>query len=86
VRKQALKQVKDSLPIHLIRTRNKYGEACFFVVRTSQAQFQKLMAKQKKESVNVADYGEILASGYGEKPTESVCIQLREQYGVTFKT
>lgn len=69
-------------PVHLIHSRNREGEACYFVLRTSPIQFQKLMARKQKGSVDVSQFGEILASGFGKAPSAKVRAQLAEQHGI----
>jgi hypothetical protein len=68
-------------PIHFIRTTDEEGEACFFLIRASQNNYQKLMASKHLRSIDISDYGEVLASGFGE-PTEALRREIKETYGV----
>jgi hypothetical protein len=77
-------QLQQNLPIHLIRTRDAQGAACYFILRASKADFIKLSAKRHKEPLNISDYGDILARGYGDKPDRHQAQKLRAQYDVDF--
>lgn len=74
--------LQQSLPAYLVRTKNRDNEDCYFVLRTSSARYHRLIAKQKKEPVNISEYGEILISGYGRKPSTSARAKLMATYGV----
>ena len=74
--------LKQQLPVHILRTKNREQEDCYFILRASTVQYNKLMAKRARESVNIADYGEILASGYGRTISAQIIAQLREKYGI----
>lgn len=73
---------QQSLPVHLLRTSNRDGEQCYFVLRASRAHFTQLIAKRGKEEVNVADFGQILASGYGRHPSASILSMLKTRYNI----
>lgn len=73
---------QQQLPVHILRSKNRDGEHCYFILRTSKARFTQLLAKKNRESVNIADYGEILASGYGSTPSARVVHMLQEKYGI----
>jgi hypothetical protein len=70
-----------TLPIHFIRTVDAEGEACFFVLRASTANYNKLMAKRKKERVSMSAFGEVLASGFG-RPSAELRARMKLEYGV----
>jgi hypothetical protein len=57
---------QQSLPAHLVRTRNADGDHCYFVIRCSKANIVKLLAKKGREQIDIAQYGEVLIRGYGE--------------------
>ena len=75
----AVAKQQASLPIHLLTTRSSDYEECYFLLRTSRARFMQLLAKRQRERVNIADYGEILASGYGSQPSEQDIARLQQQ-------
>ena len=79
----AVKQ-QAALPVHIVHTRNEAGVICFFVIRTSQTRAAQLKSKLGGGDVNIADYGEILASGYGQQPHRALAEELFNKYGVTF--
>lgn len=62
--------VQRNNPVHLLRTIDEQGDACFFVLRTSQTEFNRLLEDRQHARVNIAHYGEILESGYGDYPNE----------------
>jgi hypothetical protein len=67
------------LPVHLLRTRDKTGEPCYFLLRATQANYQKLMTLGG--TVNIADYGEILTSGFGT-PSLPVRQRVKQEWGI----
>lgn len=67
------------LPVHLLRTRDGSGESCYFVVRASHASYKALLASGK--TVNIADYGQILASGFGA-PNLQIRRRLKQEWGI----
>lgn len=71
---------ESDLPIHLIFTEDKTGEECYFLLRARFADYRRLMA-EKTSRVNIADYGELLSSGYG-KPNAQARAGILEQFGV----
>lgn len=82
----AVSQLRDSMPIHIVHSRDKHGETCYFILRASVSQFNKLMAKRRKTHVNIAQYGDILASGYGTSPSAAVRAKILAEYGVNLPT
>ena len=80
--KQHALGIKETQPVHFLRTRNEEGEPCYFVLRGSNAHISKLAAKKGRESVDVADYGEILASGYGTHPSTRILEMLKKKFDV----
>ncbi len=72
-----------ALPVHFIRSHNADGDACYFVLRASKASFRRLMtAQQRHNAIDIADYGEVLVSGYGPHPSLIARGELREKYGI----
>lgn len=82
VAKQHALGIKNSLPVQFLRTLNEEGESCYFVLRGSKASFSKLAAKKGKECVDIAEYGEVLASGYGTRPSTRVLAMLKNKFDV----
>lgn len=85
VRKQfAMEQLRynaaSELPIHLILTKDRSGEDCYFLLRASHIQYRKLMADKGKPT-DINDYGEILFSGFG-KPNLQARQRIRHEFGV----
>lgn len=71
-----------SLPVHFIRTCNANGTPCFFVLRASNASFMKLKAKMGKDPIDISTYGEIIASGFGDKPHKALAKRLHDEYDI----
>ncbi len=69
-------------PVHVIRTIDEHGDACFFVLRTSHTEFTRLMEDRQHERVNMALYGEILESGYGDYPSQTQRDRLKRLHRV----
>ena len=77
----AQQRLRESYPIHFIRTIDDDGEACFFVLRATPANFQKLMVTKQKRPVDIADYGEVLASGFGT-PSDALRSEMKAKYDI----
>ena len=77
----AQQRLKAQYPIHFIRTQDDEGEKCFFVLQASLANYQKLMVTKKRRTVDIADYGEVLASGFGT-PSDSLRKEMKEKYDI----
>lgn len=57
------------------------GQGYAYVVSTME-QFEALAeAKKKQQPVNFRDYGQVLASGFGD-PTPDVMAEMEEKYGI----
>ena len=67
------------LPVHLLKTRDKSGEPCYFLLRATQANYKRLMAEGS--TVNIGDYGEILTSGFGS-PSLPVRQRVKQEWGI----
>ena len=77
-RTEALKQ---SLPIHLLRSTDEHGCACHFIIRATPSNLSKLNAAQGK-FIDIRDYAEILFSGFGADPLPSTRATIHAQFGV----
>lgn len=73
---------RSTLPVQLLRTRNEDGVSCYFVIRSDKLHSRQLLAKRGREQVNIDEYGEILASGYGSQPSTHILTMLKTRYGV----
>lgn len=75
---------KNTLPVQLLCTRNDDGASCYFVVRSNKSRSLNLLAKRSREQVNISEYGEILASGYGNYPNAHTVAMLKARHNIDF--
>ena len=57
--------------IRLVRGKNQ-GEKAWWFVRVHPEKFEKYKIAVRTEALDLADYGEILYSGWGENPPEDI--------------
>jgi hypothetical protein len=77
------KIIKDRLkylPINLIRGTDSTGRQAWYIIYCEEYKL-KLITDCKKSLVNIADYCEILASGYGENPTPTKIEEIEKEFG-----
>jgi len=75
--------IQQSWPAHFVRSTDEWGDACYFVIRTPQARFEQLQQQRRLGPIDIADYGEILLSGFGDYPTPALRAQLERDHGVS---
>jgi len=81
----AAKLVKSgSTPIYLVTCKDPSGRNCFYFV-ISNPRKMSLLAKIKDGFFNINDYGKIIASGFGDKPSEEVLQRLKLEYNFDFE-
>jgi hypothetical protein len=71
----------EARQIYLVRGRASGGREAWYDVRVSKKRplvFEKEVALRH---VDLADYGEIILSGYGKDPPESAATVMREKWG-----
>lgn len=68
--------------IHLVRSRDGEGRACYFILRTTQPRYLALLAKRGTSAIDIADYGDVLDSGYGISVSDAVRARLRDRYRI----
>lgn len=74
----------SGMPVQLIHTHDAHGAPCYFVLRGSQSKLTMLRAKMVGASLNLAEYGEVLASGYGHILPLSERQRLQRDHNVSF--
>lgn len=68
--------------VHKIKAKDSTGRwAYYFVLVERDLEQAFLQALKSKESIDLGDYGQVIASCYGEEPNESLKILLKETYG-----
>lgn len=74
-------QQEDGL--FLIRASDKTGRRAYYFTLVAREQMQSLReAIKKKLPFNIQEYGDIVASGYGDSVPESLRIRMRVEYGM----
>lgn len=76
-------RITENFPLHLITTRDGDGIECYFILRASTLSVRKLRGQQGPANLN--EYGEILTSGYGKRPTKRERQSLTQRYGIRFE-
>lgn len=71
---------KSSTPINYFTGTNSYGFPCYWFVMCSSEKYKMLQSKLNTGHVELADYGQVIASGRGKKPTDKVLSELLEKY------
>ena len=70
-----------SIPIHLIRAKDKSGEDAWYYILSSHDKMRVLAGDNSDSSiVNLEEYGQIVASGFGREPTVESKRMLKEKY------
>lgn len=67
------------LPVHLLKTRDRSGEPCYFLLRATNANYKRLIGADSH--VNISDYGEILISGFGS-PSLAMRRRVKTEWGI----
>ena len=71
---------KNNAFVYDIRTVQN-GKNAFVIVKVAKAKHTIFKMKLGKEEFDMADYGEILHSGFGE-PSDDIKSQMRKKYGM----
>lgn len=58
----------QDVPVHLIKTYDHAQRPCWFLLKASLRELATLQHTQPDASVNLADYGEVVQSGWGHDP------------------
>ena len=65
--------------VYLVRGKDK-GLPCWHYVLIDQFKLPIFKEDLKKPTIDVADYGEVLESGWGENPPEDVVDRIKKKY------
>lgn len=60
----------DGSAMHLIRTYDENGAACWFLLKANERNLVKLGRTSYDDIIDLTQYGEIIASGWGHEPDE----------------
>lgn len=70
--------------VHKLRATDATGRwAYYFVLVDTELEAAFLEALRSLESIDLEDYGQVIASSYEEEPSEEVKVLLKEKYGFT---
>lgn len=69
--------------IHRIKAKDITGRTAYYFVLVDPVKEAAFLADIKaKESIDLSSYGQVLASNYGEAPSEAVRQMLKERYDI----
>ena len=72
--------IKNKPPIHLITCKDPQGRDCYYFIATTEEKISEMAALQDGTH-QISDYGKILGSGFGTKPSEAVKQMIKEKHG-----
>lgn len=67
--------------IYLVRGKDR-GKSAWHYVLVDKEKREMFLAKSRTGSIDVADYGEILYSGWGEDPPQAIVDKVNEEFGL----
>ncbi len=68
--------------IHKLKAKDSTGQWAYYFVLVEQSKEQSFMsALEANESIDLEDYGRVIASNYGEEPSDDIKKMLKEKYG-----
>lgn len=75
-----IKMIRNgSIPIHFVQCRDKRNRDCYFFIACSSSKIATLQYT-REDKLNIYDYGNVLASGFGKYPSAEVKVLLKEKY------
>ncbi|MDD9331292.1 MAG: hypothetical protein PV340_01305 [Wolbachia sp.] len=67
--------------IYLVRGKDR-GKSAWHYVLVDKEKREMFLAKSRTGSMDVADYGEIIHSGWGENPPQEIVDKINEEFGL----
>jgi hypothetical protein len=68
--------------IHKLKAKDSTGRWAYYFVLIEPSKEKSFMAAlDSTESIDLEDFGKVIASNYGEEPSEEVKKMLKERYG-----
>lgn len=64
----ALVRNNDGTPVHLVKTYDRAQRACWFLLKATTRNIVKLEHTSFEEMIDLTQYGEVVASGWGHDP------------------
>lgn len=74
-------QGKRSDGIFLVRGADPSGKAAWYYVEISKAKRDFFSRQSGVTSLNLLEYGKVIASGFGDNPPDHVVARMKSQYG-----
>lgn len=71
-------------PVHYLYGKDRNGKDCHFFIMCPQHRYSLLEKHFRDGTVNMTDYGRVVASGYGHAPSQATLRMLKEQYNYAF--
>ncbi|TAE82146.1 MAG: hypothetical protein EAZ74_04260 [Alphaproteobacteria bacterium] len=67
--------------IHKLKAKDSTGRWAYYFVLVEQTREQAFLAAlESNQSIDLLDYGKVVASNYGEEPSDEVKAMLKEKY------
>jgi hypothetical protein len=66
----ALLRNNDGTPVHLVKTYDRTQRACWFLLKATTRNIVKLEHTTFEEIIDLTQYGEVIASGWGHLPNQ----------------
>ena len=70
----------STVPINYFTGTNSYGLPCYWFIMCSTEKYKILLSKIGSNDFELSDYGQVIASGRGKRPSPQILEQLREKY------
>jgi hypothetical protein len=67
--------------LNLVLTKTKEGQPAWWYVLVDAPKLDAFYAAMESGGVDLADYGKIVKSGYGEEPPRVIKDQMKEEFG-----
>lgn len=68
--------------VHKLKAKDSTGRWAYYFVLVEPAREQAFLASLKSEdTIDLEDYGKVIASCYGEEPNDQIKQELKERYG-----
>ncbi|GEM_PF-1081472 len=79
---QKISNFRESQNIYLVQGgKDKTGRPAWFFLKVEALKLRSFLQKIKTGAINLIEYGEVIESGYGDAPNESVLQKMHDKYG-----
>jgi hypothetical protein len=66
-----VKKIKGQKPLYIYSSVNFFGEPVWFVLKSDERKMAKLKSTTKEQTIDIRDYGVVVAKGLGAKPNDA---------------